>query len=77
MTDSRERCIKRSAQSARKSAKFPSSPAGTVLFTAKTAIQGVKTAVGKKSLTGAVNVRFIEVKQASSGITQAGSNLLE
>jgi len=48
ITNGHGRCIKRSVQIARKSVKFPSSPAETVQFTAKSATQSEKIAVVKR-----------------------------
>ena len=48
MTDGHGRCIKRFVRIARKSAKFPLSPAETVQFTAKIATQSEKIAVVKR-----------------------------
>jgi hypothetical protein len=50
MIGSRERCIKRSVQIARKSAKFLLSPEETVQFTAKNAIQNEKIAAVKRGV---------------------------
>ncbi len=44
----RARCIKRSVQNAKKNAKFLSSPAEIVRFTAKSAIRSAKIACVKK-----------------------------
>ncbi len=52
MTGGQGRCTKRFVQTARKSAKFLSSPAGTVPFSAKSATQSEKIAVAKRGETG-------------------------
>ena len=44
LTDGRGRCIKRFVRSVRKSAKFPSNPAETVRFSAKSVTQRKKIA---------------------------------
>ena len=58
MTEGHGRCIKRSVQIARKSAKFPSSPAETVRFIAKSATQSEKIAVVKRDETGQIMPGF-------------------
>lgn len=79
MANGHGRCIKRYVRIARKSVKFPSSPAETVQFTVKIATQSEKIAVVKKTRIGAKNARFLRVRKIGSVklLTQTGSNLIE